>query len=629
MDSPTDRNQLLAQYKAGQRDFSRIALSQVDLSHIDVSEADFSGSDLTHANFTAAILNNVSLRGACLDRALLDEASLPEADLQGAELACTQLEGADLAGANLSRTNASGANLAASSLCGANLGQVSLVEANLTDADLARANLEQANLAQANLSGANLVGVKLDQSCLEGALYSEATRFPEHFDPVAAGMQPIDQRSELADRAIEQYRLGQRDFNRIDLSRAQLRGVDLSEADLSGADLTKTNLTSANLSQVLFRGASLNDAILTEANLTRADLRGAELENAQLANANLAGVNLARAELSAANLAGAQLQRANLEQACLAGADFAGADLSDANLAQTNLNRVNFERANLCGADLQGTNLILARLAGAIYSPDTRFPLLFEPSVRGMQVSGDRRLSETIPVEANGSQSVQARSQSSRSQHTAALAPTLNGGSAHLLAKVNPSNISRREHQTVSIPIAEPVPSMLNLAFSIDTSTLMALLAGESWEEASTETVKLLLACCRQERSKLDERAIATIPEEAIQTIDRLWSKMSRGKFGFAAQLAVLDELRARNPFDGFETLCNLFLARVRWKLVSYRTSYVAKVERGDGWVKGQFPVYFKHFVTKKSFGFAYAIDYEALNRFWARLKHCLSETEP
>lgn len=614
--------ELLAQYEAGQRDFSRMTLSRVDLSDVDVSEADFSGSDLTHANFTAANLKNVSLKGAHLDRATFAGANLSEADLQGAELEHTQLEGADLTGANLARASLSGANLEASTLCGANLAQASLVDANLAKVDLARANLAQANLAQANLSGANLAGVELDQSLLEDALYSASTRFPERFDPVAAGMQPADERSELADPAIEQYQLGQRDFSRINLSGAQMRAADFSEVDLSGADLTQTDFTSANLSEATFRGAVLKDTILTEANLTQADLRGAELNNAQLANAKLEGVNLGRADLSAANLSGAQLRRAHLEQASLVGADLAGADLSDANLAQANLAQANFERGNLCGADLRGTNLARARLAGATYSSATGFPLSFDPADRGMQVLGDRQVSEPSRVEANGS-----RSKGSQAKHNA-LTQTLNGSSTRLLATADPPAIQRRGHRTVPMPIAKTPPSVLKLAFSIDTSTLMALLVGESWEEASAETIRLLLACCRQERSRLDAQAIATIPAEAIQTLDRLWTKMSRGKFGFSAQLALLEALRTRNPFDGFETLCTLFLGRVRWKLVNYRTSYVAQVERGDGWVKGQFPVYFKHFVTKRSFGFAHAIDYEALNRFWARLKQGLSETE-
>ena len=50
--------------------------------------------------------------------------------------------------------------------------------AHLLEANLTRVNLTRANLTRANLKGANL----------KGAIANEDTRWPEGFDPVAAGV---------------------------------------------------------------------------------------------------------------------------------------------------------------------------------------------------------------------------------------------------------------------------------------------------------------------------------------------------------------------------------------------------------------------------------------------------------
>ncbi len=57
-----------------------------------------------------------------------------------------------------------------------------------------------------------------------------------------------------AEKVLERYRAGERDFGRVNL-RGQsfkgkdLSGVDFSEADIRGADFTKANLKGANFSR--------------------------------------------------------------------------------------------------------------------------------------------------------------------------------------------------------------------------------------------------------------------------------------------------------------------------------------------------------------------------------------------
>lgn len=78
------------------------------------------------------------------------------------------------------------------SLASANLENVNLVGTNLVGANLGYANLKDANLGLANLENANLVGANLRLANLRGtslrdANYSEQTRWPAGFDPVATG----------------------------------------------------------------------------------------------------------------------------------------------------------------------------------------------------------------------------------------------------------------------------------------------------------------------------------------------------------------------------------------------------------------------------------------------------------
>lgn len=75
---------------------------------------------------------------------------------------------ADLVGVDLSYANLSGASLA----------RAALVDAKLAGADLSRAYLSWTDLSGAVLLKANLSGAKL-----EGAIYNNATTFPEGFNP--------------------------------------------------------------------------------------------------------------------------------------------------------------------------------------------------------------------------------------------------------------------------------------------------------------------------------------------------------------------------------------------------------------------------------------------------------------
>jgi len=143
----------------------------------DLYKANLTDANLMEANLTSAFLMAANLTDVNLEAANLTGAFLMEANLTGAFLAFAPLTGANLTGANLT-----GAFLEKANLTGASLEKAPLTGANLTGANLTRASLEEANLTGANLTGANLTG----------AFYDTVTKWPEGFNPQAAGAFDID-----------------------------------------------------------------------------------------------------------------------------------------------------------------------------------------------------------------------------------------------------------------------------------------------------------------------------------------------------------------------------------------------------------------------------------------------------
>lgn len=106
------------------------------------------------------------------ERSVLGSLYFPKANLSHANFEKMELWGDNFEGANLAYANVSHAQLN---------------EANFASADLSHANLSNAK-ADSNFKGANLMFAILTHADLEGASYDSETRFPEHFDPKAAGM---------------------------------------------------------------------------------------------------------------------------------------------------------------------------------------------------------------------------------------------------------------------------------------------------------------------------------------------------------------------------------------------------------------------------------------------------------
>lgn len=111
------------------------------------------------------------------------QVNLQNANMRGWYFYRTNLQEANLEGAVLS-----GADLSLTNLRAANLRQVELINfAKLIKADLSNANLSEADLTDADSSGANLEKAILTGCILQDARFDEATKWPDSFDPKAAG----------------------------------------------------------------------------------------------------------------------------------------------------------------------------------------------------------------------------------------------------------------------------------------------------------------------------------------------------------------------------------------------------------------------------------------------------------
>lgn len=69
----------------------------------------------------------------------------------------------------------------------ADLSRCDLSASDLSDCDFSHADLKGTDMRGANLRGADLRRARLHDARLDGATFDEATRWPDDFDPFAAG----------------------------------------------------------------------------------------------------------------------------------------------------------------------------------------------------------------------------------------------------------------------------------------------------------------------------------------------------------------------------------------------------------------------------------------------------------
>ncbi|MGR3274245.1 GUN4 domain-containing protein [Acaryochloris marina NIES-2412] len=81
---------------------------------------------------------------------------------------------------------------------------------------------------------------------------------------------------------------------------------------------------------------------------------------------------------------------------------------------------------------------------------------------------------------------------------------------------------------------------------------LEELLQNQKWEEADQETYRLMITIVgRTEEDWFREKDLKTFPCEDLQTLDRLWVKYSKGKWGFSVQKRIWEECGSPKTYDG------------------------------------------------------------------------------
>jgi hypothetical protein len=108
----------------------------------------------------------------------------------------------------------------------------------------------------------------------------------------------------------------------------------------------------------------------------------------------------------------------------------------------------------------------------------------------------------------------------------------------------------------------------------IDYSKLRDLLAAGEWKEAERETAALLLKISgREQEGQLTTEDIEKFPCPDLRTIDQLWVKYSKGRFGFSVQQPIWENSGGRQDAD-LETCHHFgdsrwdsFASRVGWRV--------------------------------------------------------------
>lgn len=102
-----------------------------------------------------------------------------------------------------------------------------------------------------------------------------------------------------------------------------------------------------------------------------------------------------------------------------------------------------------------------------------------------------------------------------------------------------------------SSDIAPPQPVPMNLPVGeAEYQQLRQLLADRNWVAADEETRRLMYQWVHPSGDMYGTGLASSVPVDVIQTIDRLWSQASNGRYGFSAQLQVWQEVNAQTYSD-------------------------------------------------------------------------------
>ncbi len=163
-------------------DFSEANLQEADFSRTTLRSGSNPSAETPFTNFSRAILDRARLINADLSECYFDETSLRGALLIGSGIRGSLFAEAKLDDAMMQQVDGVDATFDRASLTAANLNG-----ARLRGASFVGANLKGASLQAAQLHGVNFRDAVLEGASLHAAGYDDETRWPDGFDPVAAG----------------------------------------------------------------------------------------------------------------------------------------------------------------------------------------------------------------------------------------------------------------------------------------------------------------------------------------------------------------------------------------------------------------------------------------------------------
>ncbi|MEZ2320245.1 MAG: GUN4 domain-containing protein [Microcoleus sp.] len=119
---------------------------------------------------------------------------------------------------------------------------------------------------------------------------------------------------------------------------------------------------------------------------------------------------------------------------------------------------------------------------------------------------------------------------------------------------------------SISTETLSPQKQPISATTSVDYTQLQNLLTLERWKEADVETRNAMLkASGREEEGWLDIKSIDNFPCEDLRTIDQLWKKYSKGKFGFSVQRAIWESVVGSS--QPTREIYDRFGDRVGWRI--------------------------------------------------------------
>ena len=99
--------------------------------------------------------------------------------------------------------------------------------------------------------------------------------------------------------------------------------------------------------------------------------------------------------------------------------------------------------------------------------------------------------------------------------------------------------------------IETPETPALASAVGIDYLPLEELLKTKNWQEANKLTAQLMLKAVKKEDSGwIDRRTMSKFPCQDLKTLDKLWVKYSKGRFGISVQKRIYQSLGGKRDYE-------------------------------------------------------------------------------